>query len=421
MFRVTAAWIGAVVITGLVVFAVAVGSAQLVQLAGPERKALIYDGDLEMDSGGIQVLSWGSGSAESVHERQYVGPEVLKVTSQGPHQGIVLHLAHPLDMGEFMADPDGYLDLRVLPAQTPRPRGQLAQPGQPGAGPAGRRGARAGAGGRGGRGGREGAMGGMRGGMGGARGGMGGARGGTGEGMGRGMGEGMGGMRGGARGDMGGPGMGGERGAGGRRGMRQGTTRGAAARPGAQPGLRTPGLQPGAAAAGNAFTLKNLRLVLFTDRGMLVADPVPVGVLGTDERDWIRVSAALSRFRGAEGAGTLRAIGVFADDSDVFYLGRARLVVDKTPVRAALQAGPTISRVDQIINFSLQLRGGPIDPEVSWDFDDSDGVQEQAVGDKVKYAYKAPGDYMATCTVTDRAGVRSPIVNTVGIHVEGTE
>ncbi|MCJ7822084.1 MAG: PKD domain-containing protein, partial [Armatimonadetes bacterium] len=111
----------------------------------------------------------------------------------------------------------------------------------------------------------------------------------------------------------------------------------------------------------------------------------------------------------------------FSDQSDVFYLGRVALLVDRRPVELTVEATPSITRVDQMIDFSVELRGGPVNPVVSWDFDESDGIQQQAVGPKAKYIYKKPGDYIATCTVRDRGGVQPDSVKSVGIRVEGAK
>ncbi len=216
-------------------------------------------------------------------------------------------------------------------------------------------------------------------------------------------------MRGGGmRGGMGG-GRGGMRGGAGGRTGRAGQQVGGLARPGA----------PGAA-EGKVFTMRSLRLVLFTDRGMMiVAENVPVGALAEDKRGWTPVAVPLSRFQGVEEATTVHAVGVFADESDVFYLGRIGLLVDRTPVEIAVEASPLMARPDEIIDFSASLRGGPINPFITWDFDKSNGIQEQAIGAEVQYLYKAPGDYLVTCTVSDRDGVRSPVKKGIGIKVEG--
>ena len=409
-----------------------VAHAQLTRLVGPERQDVLYDGDLDVDSGGVHVTGWGSGKAESVYEATYVGPEVLKVTSQGPYQGVVLRFARPADVAEFLASGAGYIDLRVQPAQT---RGEIQAREQAKeeararvrttAGRGGG-GARAGGGGGGMRGGGGGGMGGgggggMRGGGGGMRGGGGGMGGGGGGGM-RGGGGGMrgggGGMRGGG-GGMGGGGGGGMRGGGGARGGAGGAG-GARAPGGTRAATRT---RPSAAGTGPAeekvFLVKGLRVVIFTDQGPVVADSVPVGVMPKDKQGWTPVAIPLSQFRGVEGAKSVRAVGIFSDQSDVFYLGRVALLIDRRPVELTVEAEPGITRINQIIDFSVELRGGPVNPEISWDFDESNGMQQQAVGPKVKYIYKAPGDYIATCTVRDRGGVQPDTVKSVGVRVEG--
>lgn len=158
--------------------------------------------------------------------------------------------------------------------------------------------------------------------------------------------------------------------------------------------------------------------MLFTDRGEIVADPVPAGVLAKDKRGWLPVTVPLSRFQGEKGATLLRAVGIFADQSDTFYLGQVRLTVDHTPVRAAVKADPGVARTDELISFSTEITGGASDPEVAWNFGDSGKREPQAVGPKVKYIYKKPGDYIVTATVTDRAGVQPPVTESTGVHVE---
>ena len=175
---------------------------------------------------------------------------------------------------------------------------------------------------------------------------------------------------------------------------------------------------PGAGPPGEkALTLRNLRLVLFTDEGVMVADPVPVDKDVKDKRGWVPVSVALAQFRGAQGK-AIRAVGLFAEESDTFYLGQVRLLVDPTPIKVTLKAEPSVTRPDRVVEFSAELTGGPVQPRFVWDFDASDDLQEQAVGPKVKYLFKKPGDYLVTCTVTDRAGVRESVSKTIGVRVE---
>jgi len=153
----------------------------------------------------------------------------------------------------------------------------------------------------------------------------------------------------------------------------------------------------------------------------MIANAVPVGAMPKDDRGWMPVTVALSEMKGAQGAAQVRAVGVFADESDVFYLGRVRLLADSKPVEVTVKAEPLFARPNQLIELSASLRGGPVDARIFWDFDKGDGIQQQGLGQEVKYVYKEPGDYLVTCTVTDKAGVRAPATATVGIRVEGSE
>jgi len=167
------------------------------------------------------------------------------------------------------------------------------------------------------------------------------------------------------------------------------------------------------------FTLTRVRVTLFTDAGPLATDSAPVATMEKDRRGWVPVMVPLSQFTGIAEAKTVSAIGVYADQADVFYLGRVRLVIDHTAVRAMVKAEPSITVINRIVEFTAEVSGGTIDPECAWDFDDADGIQKQAVGSKAKFVFKKPGDYLVTCTIADRAGVRQPLVKTIGVHVEG--
>jgi hypothetical protein len=152
----------------------------------------------------------------------------------------------------------------------------------------------------------------------------------------------------------------------------------------------------------------------------MVAEGAPVGVMPPDDRGWTPVAVPLSRFKGVEDAKAVRAVGIFTDESDVFYLGQVRLLVDRTPVQVTVSADPLVARTNQVISLAVSLRGGPINPRVAWDFDKGDGIQQQAVGSMVKYLYEEPGDYLVTCTVSDRDGIRSAVTKGIGIKVEGS-
>ena len=209
-------------------------------------------------------------------------------------------------------------------------------------------------------------------------------------------------------------GGGGMRGGGG--GMRGGATGG---RQGGRQGGQTAGGPTGPQV--KALTMKNMRIVLFTEQGQLVADPVPVIATTKDKRGWVPVNVALARFSGAKGARELRAVGLFSDQTDRFYLGQLRLIVDHTPIKVTVKANPGMARTDQLVDFTTELTGGPVDdPQIAWSFGEGEKGQEQAFGTHVKYVYKKSGDFIVTATVKDKAGVRAPASGSAGVHIEET-
>ena len=53
-----------------------------------------------------------------------------------------------------------------------------------------------------------------------------------------------------------------------------------------------------------------------------------------------------------------------------------------------------------------------------WDFDDWDGLQEDAIGETVAWEFLEPGYYVVTLTVKDRTGRRLPQIDRVHVKVE---
>ena len=85
--------------------------------------AVIYDGDLTATSPQVKVEGWGSGTAEETTETRFIGKGVLRITSQGPYQGVRLELAEGLDLSKQFGDKVSYLEMWIRPAKlyTPPP------------------------------------------------------------------------------------------------------------------------------------------------------------------------------------------------------------------------------------------------------------------------------------------------------------
>lgn len=67
-----------------------------------------------VQSSGITLNSWGSGSITEDQKSIYSGSESLRIVTHGQFQGASLRLARPVDLGSFVSDKGAYLQLAVL-------------------------------------------------------------------------------------------------------------------------------------------------------------------------------------------------------------------------------------------------------------------------------------------------------------------
>jgi PKD repeat protein len=65
------------------------------------------------------------------------------------------------------------------------------------------------------------------------------------------------------------------------------------------------------------------------------------------------------------------------------------------------------------VSFSAAGFGGSTVLKYSWDFDDKDGIQEDAVGQSVRHKFRKPGTYTITLTIADAYGLKKPYTTTM--------
>lgn len=165
------------------------------------------------------------------------------------------------------------------------------------------------------------------------------------------------------------------------------------------------------------FRMERMRVVLDTDGGVAVAEDLDVRKAIDEERGWKQVVVPLSFFKGSVN-GMLRRAIVSGNTTDMFYLGEMKIVTEPV-AKIALDTAvePYEAKVGEKITFTAQAQAGIAPLEIVWDFDASDGFQEEAVGETVyNYYYKA-GEYTATCIVKDLSGAQEPLKRTLGIRV----
>ena len=195
--------------------------------------------------------------------------------------------------------------------------------------------------------------------------------------------------------------------------------------PGAFPG-RPPGLPPGAApgGAGGDVTLPAVgffRIVMVVNGVSLTAEDQPIDIRRT-EGGWTTISIPLAAFKGTRptgGRAALSRILIFGDrpEPNNFFIGEIRTTIDDAEI--TLEETPE----EQFLNPGDQVQlmatasAGLASVEFVWDFDKTDGLQEEAFGEATVHSWRDPGDYVVTLRVRDLNGIKPELREEIPVTV----
>lgn len=195
---------------------------------------------------------------------------------------------------------------------------------------------------------------------------------------------------------------------------------GAAGRPSAARQAQRPAEEP-AKPGEPVFLLRNLRVILTTDKGALIVQDWPLTSRFLVPGGWNKIAIPMNAFKTVkpEKGARLQSIRLFADRADIFYVSRISLVVDNAPMRLAIAANPDEVRTGEAVKFFADVAAGDAITLVNWDFDTADGIQTNAQGEEVAWVYKEPGTYTVTCTAEDVYGNKDAVRQTLQITVTG--
>ncbi|HOJ20154.1 MAG TPA: PKD domain-containing protein [Armatimonadota bacterium] len=189
-------------------------------------------------------------------------------------------------------------------------------------------------------------------------------------------------------------------------------------------GMLAPGMDPGAMpgmAAPQAPVAKvtKLRIVLQGETGSF--ELYPMHDIEPTDTGWVTVGIPLESLKERIGEGTFRVkrLVLTANAPDTLSVARIQAINDDTEITA--DATPSQFNeipVGQPVRFTAEARAGVTPLKLCWDFDASDGVQEEAVGASVEHTFSKPGRYTVTFTAkpADQAD-KQPRVTTMEIQV----
>lgn len=213
------------------------------------------------------------------------------------------------------------------------------------------------------------------------------------------------------------PGMGG--GAGGRNGMMM---------PGGMPGMGgrggtgMPGMS-GTVGANVPIPSKRMQIIIEFDNGQYAECEGDVGSFSVNEDGWMNISFPLAVIkRGLEMTDfKVKRIAVCGDGTEVFRIGEIFTDFDTSPLSASIESGEDkeVARNDKV-SFTGYCNAGASAVKYSWDFDASDGIQEEGLGEIVYHRFRKATDkqpYIVTLTVSDTYGIKKPVTATIAVKV----
>jgi hypothetical protein len=181
--------------------------------------------------------------------------------------------------------------------------------------------------------------------------------------------------------------------------------------PSIAPGI-PPGVPPGAGPYGGGGIgstdqagpqMSFFRVVAVVNGKELVAEDQPVDFART-ESGWTTISVPFAAFKGsrpASGKLTLSRLVLFGDRPDKFYVGEISTRIDDEDIYFDLEPDEQLINPNDQLQLTATAIGGLANIEYVWDFDKSDGLQEDAYGQTVTHSWKDPGEYTVTLTVRD--------------------
>ncbi|MHB0998805.1 MAG: PKD domain-containing protein [Armatimonadota bacterium] len=190
---------------------------------------------------------------------------------------------------------------------------------------------------------------------------------------------------------------------------------GMAGMPGMMPGMGGLGM-PGT--AGKAVPSKRMQVIVEFDNGQLAECQVEVSSFNTQDDGWMNLSFPLSAIKGTADIGSykIKRIALSGDGTEMFHIGEIRTDHDITALNADAGDDKEVAKNDRV-SFVGYSNSGASAVKYSWDFDSSDGIQEDNIGEIVYHRFRESGNYVITLTVSDAFGIKKPAVSTIKVKV----
>jgi len=161
-----------------------------------------------------------------------------------------------------------------------------------------------------------------------------------------------------------------------------------------------------------------VRFVFISDKGEMLAAEEPTNPLDPDV-NWCRVAVPIAKFKALGDIKEFRLsrLLIFTDLATTLYLGEVKMVTDTEPIKVQPLSDQTIVVYVDEVMFLAEATGGVSSLQYSWDFDASNGIQQETTGKVGRYVYTRGGDFTVTLTVSDADNIKPPVTVTAKVSV----
>jgi hypothetical protein len=160
--------------------------------------------------------------------------------------------------------------------------------------------------------------------------------------------------------------------------------------------------------------MENLRLVITTTDGNRSEAILPIRSVGK----WVQVGIPVAMIPGfAKTNRVVQSIAMSADAPTYFYVGEIKVTQDVSPIQGQIHNQPlNVGKGTEVV-LQGTADGGSTPLLFIWDFNSTDGIQEDATGQAVRHKFRQPGTFKVTLTVKDIYGLKQPWVGTLDVTV----
>jgi PKD repeat protein len=159
-------------------------------------------------------------------------------------------------------------------------------------------------------------------------------------------------------------------------------------------------------------------VIITTTDGKKSEAYIPVATNSSGDKGWRTAAIPLQAISGFDKTNKeVKEIGFAGDVTTTFYIGDLRVINDTTPITGEPNTRELNLALGDWVNLAANGYGGSSILKYSWDFDDKDGVQEDATGQVVKRQFRKPGNFTITLTISDEFGLKKAYSTTIKAKV----